>query len=59
MAENSGAENGKTGNRLVMEMTGHMEIFVLLFIFLSATAPLVWCRARRDASSPRRIGRRI
>ena len=39
--------------------TGHIKMFVLLFIFLSSVTLLMWRHSRRDDASPRRIGRRI
>lgn len=39
--------------------TGQIDMFVLLFTFLSAVTLLMWRHSRRDEASPRRIGRRI
>jgi hypothetical protein len=40
-------------------ITGQITMFVILFTFLSAATLLMWRYARRDNTSPRRIGRRI
>jgi hypothetical protein len=40
-------------------ITGQITMFLILFTFLSAATLLTWRYARRDNTSPRRIGRRI